>query len=370
MKILRLSFLISLFSFALAAQAQTYINPGVDTSFSEVKVALRFYEKYLSAFQSGKLPDLSPYWPASELKLRTIPDQQLYAINDRPLYDQGFKSTVFYIRASAESVQIKTQISNVDSAGNVNIFAITNHYVAFDSNKNPYFLNPMTQTLKNWQKKKVRAITYYYPRSHKFDIKKADSLMASIIKLEQLWNLKPISIRYYMADDYDEIQKLRGFDHSLQMGNQIKPSGISDDTDNQVFCGGRGENYFHEVVHVYLNRLFPKSPLREGLAVFYAGSMGRTVKWHLKRVNAYLIDHPEADLSDFNEFWYPDSFTNPGSAIKGMLCDLAFKKDGFQGLKRLMSYSNYAEVFEKEFGVKGTQINQFLRTKVMESAQD
>lgn len=53
-----------------------------------------------------------------------------------------------------------------------------------------------------------------------------------------------------------------------------------------------------------------------------------------------------------------------------MLCDLAFKKDGFQGLKRLMSYDNYAEIFEKEFGVKGTQINQFLRTKVMENAQD
>jgi hypothetical protein len=267
-------------------------------------------------------------------------------------------------------VQIKTQLSNVDSTGNVNIFAVTNHFVNFNSKGKPYFINPMTRSLGNWRERKVREITYYYPATQRFNKKKADSLMASIIKLEKQWNLKPIAIRYYMADDYDEIQKLRGFDFTLQMGNHIKPSGISDDTDNQVFGGGKGENYFHEVVHVYLNRLFPNSPLREGLAVFYGGSMGRTDKWHLKRVNTYLIEHPEADLSDFNEFWYPDPFTNAGSSIKGMLCKLVFEKDGFQGLKRLMSHSSYAEIFEKEFGVKGTQINAFLRTKVAESAQN
>ena len=60
---------------------------------------------------------------------------------------------------------------------------------------------------------------------------------------------------------------------------------MAHDKDNQVFCAGLGGNYFHEVVHVHLNHLYSKSPLKEGLAAFYGGSMGRSINWHMKRVN-------------------------------------------------------------------------------------
>jgi hypothetical protein len=89
MKILRLTLSLFLSLFALKGYPQAYINPSVDTSFTEVKVALRFYQEYLSAFQSEKLPDLSLYWPASELKSRKIP--VLYILKDlnQPFFMSG-----------------------------------------------------------------------------------------------------------------------------------------------------------------------------------------------------------------------------------------------------------------------------------------
>jgi len=364
-------YLLSLILVSLACNSygQLYLNPGTDTSFAEVKQALQFYSNYLSEFNGENIADMSKYWPASELKQRKIPDQLIYAINEYPLYALAYQRTILYIRPTEQYVQIKTQFSYIDSLKNIMTMAVTNHYVGFDRNKKPYFINPLTINMANWHSRIIRNVTFYYPAYHTFNTQRADSLIAHILKLEKDWSLKPIPIRYYLANDDDELYKLKGFDYALGMGNRLNPSGISDDKDNQVFCSGLGENYFHEVVHLYLNHLYPQSPLREGLAVFYGGSMGHPLKWHLKRVDQYLLKHPEANLNKLDDFWYTDPYTNPGSAIKGMLCSLIYNKDGVTGLKRLMKYSNFNDIFENEFQVSPDHINNFLRTTISDQAR-
>lgn len=347
--------------------AQTYINPGVDTSSKEVQIALKFYNKYLASFNGKDLPDFSEFWSAGELAVRSIPDQQIYAINDNTLYSQGYKATIIYIKPQDNHIHFKTQFSAVnDAAGNIMTLAITNHYVDLNAKDGPKFINPFTKNLATWHSKKVRNITFFYPPQHKFNTKKADSLIGQVIKLENEWKLKPINIRYYFANTSDELQILRGFDFALPMGNRDKPSGISDDVDNQVFCAGLGENYFHEVVHFYLNRLYPKSPLKEGLAAFYGGSMGHNLNWHLKRVDAYLQAHKEADLNNVEDFWYPDAHTNPGSAIKALICQVVYDKGGVLGLQKLMTYTSLTEVFKQELKVTDGDLNLYLRRMIKE----
>lgn len=84
MKKLLFNLLFSVIVFC--CNAQTYINPGVDTSSKEVQTALKFYNRYLASFNGNDLPDLSKFWSADELAVRSIPDQQIYAINDNTLY--------------------------------------------------------------------------------------------------------------------------------------------------------------------------------------------------------------------------------------------------------------------------------------------
>lgn len=361
--------LIAILLYASPLRAQLYINPGVDTLDKEVKSAISFYQKYLNEFIKLPLPDFKQYWPAKDLTRYKVPDPIVYGISsDYPTYKFGYKATIFYIKPSNEFIHIKTQFSNIDSSKNISTLGITNHYIKFDSKGKPFFVSPVEINAKNWKTTKLRNITYRYPSYHIFNRKRADSMIRQIINLEKIWKLQPINTTYYFANTFEEIQNLRGFDFSIGLGNRNKPTGISDDRDQIVYSSGNGENYFHEVVHIYLNRHFPKSPLVEGLAVFYGGSLGKDLLWHLKRLNTYLIQHPEIDLNQLEGFWKMDNYTNPASTIEGMLCLMAFKKGGLDGLKKLLSHGSMNKVFKEEFDVKANELNTWLRKNIAEQS--
>ncbi len=350
---------------SFAAGQRLYLNNGVDTIEPGVKAAIHFLQTYLDAFDTTSNPNYSNYWPEEDCKNLKHPDPIVFAIaGDYPTYRMGSTRTVLYVKPDTNYIQIKTLFAWTDTQNTVSVLAITNHYIKADNHAQLKFISPLKVIGGQWQTQTVRNVTYTYPSKHVFNKSKADSLVLSIEKLEREWDLKPISIHYYFADTKDEIQKLRGFDYSLDMGNRDKPSGISDDQDNVVFCSGLDENYFHEVVHIYLNHLYPKSPLREGLAIFYGGSMGHNLQWHTQRLSAYLQAHTEINLDSLdkkNYFIYVDNYTNPAGTIRGLICALVYKKSGIEGLKRMMTYTTLEEIFNKEFGLKRGQWDKFLR---------
>ncbi len=362
----KLRLLVAFLLLSLAGSAQIPVNNPIDPGDTILNDAVNFINKYFNEFRPGKLPDFTKYWSAEDCKAYKFPDQLLFALNTEiPTYLLG-KPTILYARPENDLTHIKTMFSRMDSSGNVLVISITNHYINRTKEGNLYFVNPMFLVADAWESVKVRSISYFYPSYHRFNKKKAAHLAHNIAKLEKEWQLQPIAIRYYFADTKEEIDHFRGFDFTLAMGNKDKPSGMSDGMDNIVYCGGWGENYFHEVVHVYLNRLFPRSPLGEGLAVFYGGSLGHDLGWHLQRVNQYLQLHKEVNLNNLDDFYYIDNFTNPNSTILGMLVMAAYKKDGIEGIKRLMKYSSLDIALQKEYGVKKGEWDTFLRTKIEE----
>lgn len=361
MRLIRILFPVFLICTTNCSKAQLFVNFGVDTLEDDVRAALHFYGSYLQGFQHHSMPDFTKYWSAEDCKKYKYPDQLIYAISsDAPTYTLLGQPTIVYIKPTNDYVHIKTLFALADSAGNAIVSCITNHYVQKEKSGRQRFINPIDFNEAGWRSNTVRNITFTYPSYHRFNRKRADSLIQSVVKLETAWKLQPINIRYYFADTKEEIEKLRGFDLTLDMGNRDKPTGISDDRDNIVYCGGLGENYFHEVVHIYLNHQFPNSPLKEGLAVFYGGTLGHYLSWHVPRLDKYLQAHKEIDLEK-DRFTYMDNYTNPNSTIQGMLCAMAYKKDGMAGLKRIMSYSSMEEVYSKEFNVKPGGRDSFIR---------
>ena len=105
--------------------------------------------------------------------------------------------------------------------------------------------------------------------------------------------------------------------------------------------------------------------MNEGLAVFYGGSLGNQLDWHLVRLKDYLNKHPEINLNKLDDFYYMDNYTNPSSAIQGLICKLVFEKDGISGLKRLMkTYTSLDEIFQKELNLDVKNLNQGLRALI------
>jgi hypothetical protein len=101
-----------------------------------------------------------------------------------------------------------------------------------------------------------------------------------------------------------------------------------------------------------------------GLAAFYGGSLGHGLGWCLRRLDAHLAQHPEIDLDKWENFWCLDNFTNPNSAIQGLLCHLAYQQGGLAKLKKLMSYQNVNQAITQEFGVKPGGLNPFFREQI------
>ena len=357
------AFVYCIFSFNFCF-AQIHVNNPIDPEDTELVRAVDFLSSYLGEFSIDHEPDYHNYWSAEDCTAYKRPDQLVYGINTEvPTYKIG-KPTILYAKPENGYVHIKTLFGWGDS-GKVSVMSITNHYVARDANNRLHFVNPIGLA-KDWETTVSGDITYHYPSYHQFDKKKAKQLEDLIKQLQKDWGLSPIKIRYYFADTKEELEHLRGFDFAVDMGNRDKPSGMSDDVDDIVYCGGWGENYFHEVVHVYLNRRYPASPLREGLAVFYGGSLGHDLRWHIKRVNEYLQVHKEIDLNKPQEFYYLDNYTNPYSTICGMLCMDAYIKNGISGVKRVMAYTSMEDIFMKEYGVDRDGWDGVLRKMMVE----
>jgi hypothetical protein len=355
-------FLLLVLAFrCVPACAQIPVNNSIDPTDTLLNDAVRFLSKYIGEFRPGRYPDFTKYWPEADCKAFRHPDQMMNAIDPEiPTYMLG-TPMILLARPEGQVIHLKTMFYHIDSSGGMLVSCITNHYINRAKEGTMKFINPMFMVSDEWRSQKTRNVTYFYPSYHSFSKKKAAFLAKNIAALEKEWNLPPLAIRYYFADTKEEIEHFRGFDFTIAMGNRDKPSGMSDGVDNIVYCGGWGENYFHEVVHLYLNRLFPGSPLTEGLAVMYGGSLGHMLPWHITRLSSYLQAHPEIDLNNPHDFYYLDNYTNPYSTLLGMLCDAAYKKEGVAGLKRIMRYPTLSDLMLREYHLKKGEWDTFLR---------
>lgn len=348
----RLFFVLAfLFSLLAKAQRQFFVQPWVDTTAPNVQKALAFYRSYVQGFQHDTLPSFYSYWRTKDIEQYKIPDHMVYGISgDYPTYSMCRQIGIIYIKPMGDTIHIKTQFG-WDVNGHYQLLCITNHYIGFEQGGSPYFISPLYMAGASRQQTRIRNVVFHYPAYHTFDRQKAKSLIENIKTLERDWQLQPIEINYFFANTSDEVKQLKGFDYTLDMGNSPKPSGISNDYNNTVFCGGLGENYFHEVAHIYLNKLYPQSPLQEGLAHFYGGSMGRPLSYHKKKLITYLIAHPEVHIDSMNQLPAPGSYTNQYSTVQAILCKEAYDKGGLQGLQKLMQYESIEAILKEEYSL-------------------
>jgi hypothetical protein len=348
----RLLYVLALLcSLSAHAQKQFFVQPWVDTSATNVQKAIAFYRSYVESFRHDTLPPFHNYWRTKDMEQYEIPDQMVYGIQgDYPTYSMGEQRSIIYVKPIGDIVHIKTQIG-WDADGKYQLLCIANHYVSFYKDGSPYFISPLDMAAPAWQQTRIRNVVFHYPAYHTFDRSKAKSLIANIKMLEHDWQLQPIEINYFFANTIEEIKQLTGFDYTLDMGNADKPSGISNDINNTAFCAGLGENYFHEIVHIYLNRLYPKSPLQEGLAHFYGGSMGKTLAYHKKKLIKYLIAHPEVHVDSMNDLPKPGNNTNQYSTVQAILCTDAYDKGGLGGLQKIMQYESIEAILKEEYGL-------------------
>jgi hypothetical protein len=350
------------FSINGLGQKVTY-NQVVDSTNVETKEVMKLFENYLASKPQNKVKN--PFWNDEEQGKHKNYD--FLESEFQPSLYIGFPVHVLSIKFRNDICQIKAQFSYCKEDGSPYVLAIAN-YVAKKENGTFKLFNSLTVNKQSWKCTTVGVVDFYCPTYHKFDYQKAQKLNDFINETCENFGVQPKPFEYFLADDYDEIQKLKGLDYYIGMGGQSKPSGKA--TDDKVYCGGLGEYYAHEVFHVQIDEYFTNKHfwVSEGVATLLGGSRGKSLDWHIKRTNLYLQNHPEIDLNNMLKLTNLDGETSYQYVLGGLIAKKILEKGDWNLLKEFMSTGksdeDYYNAIEKYLGINKSELDRYIRKEL------
>lgn len=360
MKYIKIYILVFL-SHATFAQNITY-NHIIDTTDFDTKEVMELFENYISSNPHNQVEN--PYWNLEDQKKHKQYD--FLESEFQPSFYMGLPIHVLSINFNEDIAKIKAQFYQYQD-GSLFVLAIAN-YIANKENGTYKLYNSLSVNRERWNKKTVGLVNFYYPAYHDFDDSKAKELNDFIDKYCHIFGVKPKPFEYYLADTYDEIQALKGFDYYLGMGGHNMPAGKS--TDDKVYCGGLGEYYVHEVFHVQIDEHYPNKHfwVSEGIATYLGGSRGKNLEWHIKRTNDYLQKHPEINLNNLLSLKNLDNHTAYHYVLGGLIVKKIMEKGNWELLKVFMSSGisddDYYAAIEEHLNVCRSDLDVYLRNQL------
>lgn len=155
--------------------------------------------------------------------------------------------------------------------------------------------------------------------------------------------------------------------------------GYFESDNNFVFATKKGgANHYHEITH-FINTFYPKANdlLLTGLSAYISGDKahyGKSLKYHIDRVENYLKTNKEVDLSNPFDFYFMDEETNPQYVIGALLCDIIIEKKGKEGLLKVFEkYGTNEELLNylnKEILNDRESLNDVLRERIHTLSKD
>lgn len=372
MKVIRFSFLILLSSINQVFSQEITMNMCLDTTDTGRSTVIKLWTDYLHS-KPDSIYD-NPYWNNGEKLLYKSYDLLKSEGYINPsLYHFKLNNKVLSVTKADNGYIIKSMFYRGKSE---DVFAITNVFA--EKEKDKYYLsNYQSHYTSDWITKQVGIIKYHYFPDYKFDSITANIANSFLNKLSTLLKFKVDTINYFICKDCDDIFRVMGFDYVFSMGNQ-QECGFFDGYNNIVYATAlAGEKHQHELTHT-LNKYFPQAHewLLSGISAFWGGENaqnGKSLIYHIKRVNEYLKLHPEINLNRPTEFWQLDNDTNPIYVIGAILCDKALRDGGIEKLKRCFNYGSSDEqlitMIEMELHIKRDKLNQFFRNRLNEIAK-
>lgn len=370
MKTYKTLLLLFIFIAPSAFSKDVSLSSTIDTTDIKTKKVYCLLKNYINSKPDSTYDN--PYWNKQE-KLTNKQFDFLAKEFQPTLYMRWCEYQILSIKNNSEYSEIKVMFYRLNDDKTPFVLAIAN-YIVKDENGELKLFNALPINRKKWLHQKIGYIDFYFPTYHKLNKKKAIQLNSRVLKLCDDLEIKPIPFEYYLADDFDEIQSLRGFDFYFGMGGATMPSGKA--YFNKVFCSGMGESFFHEAVHIEVDPYFPNKHnwIAEGIATYLGGSRGHPLIWHIIRTNEYLQKHPEIDLNNLLELVNLDEYTTYHYVLGGLIFKEIIEKGGWKLAKEFLNSGisdyDYYSAIEKFLGVKKMDLNVYLRDKLMKEAEN
>lgn len=354
------------------------VNNNVDKDKLEI---FKLWNSYLKS-RPDSIYD-NPYWNSAEKKTYYNYDLlESEGFINPSLHAFNYDNKVLEIRNEGDYYVIRSMFYTTWN-DDLFILAITNYIVKKEDNIEYKLYNWLPFYTRNWRRKSLGIIDYcYYPEFpfNPYEAEKANKMIEALkVKLGAKINGK---IRYYIAQNCDEINKLKGYDYVIGSGDKIcNTCGYTDVHNNIIYADAvKGVNYQHELTRL-INTSFPKANVLfiNGLAEYFNETekqLGLSHRQHYIRMNTYLNEHKNEDISNFqnSKFYTMDNLTAPYYLVGMIICQKTLEVGGVEllkiGLNAGSSDEDVCKFIESNLNIKKHNLNKFIRDEISKYANE
>lgn len=386
---------------------EVQVKPFIDTTSVEFKGVFNFWNDYIDTLflytikSQFKIKEtnqsINAFWTKYDVENYHFPDL-IYGSNfGMAFYPAEKEYFLGFAHRDTNLFEIRTMfIHNNESVFNnfpdimMSVFIIKN-----DSSYSLYNKFSKLRKENKIVERKIGNITYYHSTYYSFNIENAQLLQQRIIEFKKGFKIdQQIDIKYLVADNFTEILDWFGVNYYNVDYNGIKSSteGRVLPLNNMILSGGGGENYMHEIIHVFLKgfRKGNYSFFEEGIACYFGDHQGQDYQYHAGRLKSYLNNNKWINLSKSLKGFYRNSETDHSYEIldenypmkdfkfyrddkseysyiiHAILCEMAYRKGSYEKVLELLAEetdneSEFYEIMEKHLGIKRIDIDKIIR---------
>ncbi len=349
------------------------VNYDIDTNVFKVSEPLNLWLDFLNT-KDDSLG--SKYWNSREVKKygRTsyfLIEKELQFGMDNYLKLLSYSDIkVLSIKKIEDYFKITSLMEFKPKEKTSNVNYIFHVYAGMENGKLKLF-NPLEiNTRLYFKSTTIGYIKYHYPKFHIFNYKLAKNQSDYLFELSNKFKVGIDTVDYYFANTNTDLLKVRGFDFLIGNSGEEIPSGKADPKNRIVYASGTGEYYPHELIHFLLNPQFPNCHLwiNEGVATYFGMSRGKELDWHLRKLNKYLLEHPEINLNNMLELKTLDQWTEYRYVLGGWIIKKVFEKGSYELVKKMMNVGkedmDFYNAIEKYLGIKRQDLNFIIRKEL------
>ena len=113
-------------------------------------------------------------------------------------------------------------------------------------------------------------------------------------------------------------------------------------------------------------------PVGEGIATFFGGKSDYSLHWHLLKLQTFLKENPEFDLSDISKLKMDipngENVSDLRYVIGGLLMKKIYEREGIEGLIEALEYGTSDEIFyqliEDKLGVTQSNFDEYIKKEI------
>jgi len=323
----------------LTVCSQINLSPYVDTSNVVHREIVERLDEFL--LTKDTLRDVRKYWMASDFEKYPYPYLDLFRIEYKGKQANFYRPELLKIMETEDSSTFLLKIAFVgydeekQQASLKSVYSMMAHL----DGEEVKFSRAINHYLKDWQKEVHYPITYYISPQREANEEEIKRQLKDIKMLDDFFETDSIAFSYYSCVDPVELFRLKGFDYNAGMYFDTKGGII--EYGNHLFSGNNSEHYSHEVAHIYVNTLFPRTLplLNEGIATYLAGANQYAYAWHKENLKKYIESQDDFSFTNYLQA-YEKVYANEETAIPYMtgalICEYILEKEGKEKLFEIM----------------------------------